>query len=133
MREATKHKLQAAIAASGVQYASVPEAPAFGASISDYLWTLIGGLAATAAMYSFDAKDVSRVVPLSRNELDALREPTARVLDKYAGKLGRYQDETALVLTVVAIGQQKYTELSRMAANRKAIEDKHVEQSIDRK
>lgn len=112
MRQATKDKFLSAIRSSGVQFQAVPETPAVGAFLSDHLWQLVAGLAMPIASKQFGAENARRVIPFSSGELEQLREPTGRVIDKYAAGLGKYQDEAALLLVLVAIGQQKFQQLS---------------------
>lgn len=119
MRAGTREKLQQAIKSSGIEFTAVPESPAFGAAVSDHLWQFLGGVGVALALRAgHDKRDVMRYVPMNRAELDALRDPTGRVIDKYAGKLGKYQEESQLALTLLAVVQYKYMALENAREER---------------
>lgn len=119
MREKTGQKLRAAIEAT-------PElTPGFGqihldsSSVPDFMvnavYQLIGGIEQWAFARKY-GPEIASIMAYRPQDIAVLSEPTKAVLAKYLPKLGKYQEETALVMALASIHIGKVQAMNEMLA-----------------
>lgn len=107
-------KLRAAIASTPgfgpqAEAESGPPPEVVSASMAGHLWGFVGALESLLAVrvWGISESDAERIFRYNEQEIGVLAEPTAAVLNKYAGALMRWKEELALGLAVLAVHQAK--------------------------
>jgi hypothetical protein len=72
------------------------------------LYNILGTIETMAAARWCGPEIAARYMPFTPEEIAILTDPTKRVLIKHVGTLGRWQDETALVMILVQLHFQKF-------------------------
>ena len=121
MRPRTKDQLRALLASSDTAAnlgAPVPGADANAAvdpAIVGMLYGSLGMLMVSAARAKGYTAEQANVLIFTPEEKAALQDPTAKVLSKYAGSMGKYQDEITLVVTLGMVLTGKLSNLRKAA------------------
>jgi hypothetical protein len=119
MRDTTRQKFKDALTKTAELKESAPVASspddlpdaAIGA-----IYNILGTLETMAAARWCGPEIAARYMPFSEQEIAILTDPTKRVLIKHVGTLGKWQDETALVMILVQLHFQKFAEMKTALA-----------------
>jgi len=121
MRPRTKDQLRTLLASSDTAAnlgAPVPGADAGAAvdpAIVGMLYGSLGMLMVSAARAKGYTAEQANVLIFTPEEKAALQDPTAKVLSKYAGSMGKYQDEITLCVTLGMVLTGKLSNLRKAA------------------
>lgn len=110
-RESTRAKIRR-FAEANPQVFGPPAAPApaanFDPEISAVLYRLLGTLEAEVAIWRGSDPAIAReVFSYSEQEIEALKGPTTKVLNKYAGGMTKYEDEMNLAFVLLSVHVSK--------------------------
>ena len=123
MRESTASKLKAAIQATPEVIPGYGEIKLDGSSVPDFMvnavYQLIGGVEQWAFARKY-GPEIAQVMAYRPQDIAVLSEPTKAVLAKYLPKLGKYQEETALVMALASIHIGKVQAMNEMLARKEA-------------
>lgn len=106
MRDATKTRLVAALKrSSGDLIPRLPDAPVkrWPEIAVRAIYSFLGAAEAGIAARKYPMEVATAAFTYTDKDMEALMEPTQAVLAKHAGKLDRFQEETALVLVVCQV------------------------------
>lgn len=112
MRPGTRDKLKALTGDAGS--VGAPGA-AMDPAVVGMLYGSIGSLMVGIARAKGFTAEQANVLIFTAEEKAALQEPTARVLAKYAGSMGKYQDEIMLTVTLGMVLTGKLSALRKTA------------------
>lgn len=124
MREKTTVKLKAAIEATPEIAPGFGEIHLDGANVPDFMvnavYQLIGGIEQWVFARKYGS-DIAQIMAYRPQDIAMLSEPTKAVMAKYLPKLGKYQEETALVMALASIHIGKVQAMNAMLANQEAL------------
>ena len=123
MREKTTAKLRAALEATPEIAPGYGEIHLDGAMVPDFMvnavYQLIGGIEQWVFARKY-GDEIAQVMAYRPQDIAVLSEPTKAVLAKYLPKLGKYQEETALVMALASIHIGKVQAMNSMLAQQEA-------------
>jgi len=112
MRPATRDKLKTL---TGMGATTTAPAEAIDPAVIGMLYGSIGSLMVAAARARGFTAEQSSVLIFTAEEKFALVEPTSKVLSKYTGSLGKWQDEILLAVTLGTVLTAKVSALRKPA------------------
>jgi hypothetical protein len=119
MREKTTAKLKAALEATPEIAPGYGEVHLDGAMVPDFMvnavYQLIGGIEQWAFARKYGS-DIAAIMAYRPQDIAVLSEPTKAVLAKYLPKLGKYQEESALIMALASIHISKVQAMNAMLA-----------------
>jgi hypothetical protein len=117
MREKTTAKLRAALEATPEITPGYGEIKLDGAMVPDFMvnavYQLIGGIEQWVFARKY-GPEIAGIMAYSGQDISILADPTKAVLAKYLPKLGKYQEETALVMALASIHMGKIRAMNAM-------------------
>ena len=123
MREKTTARLKAALEATPELAPGFGEIRLDGSSVPDFMvnavYQLIGGIEQWAFARKY-GPEIAQTMAYRPQDIAILSEPTKAVLAKYLPKLGKYQEETALVMALASIHIGKVQAMNDMLAAQEA-------------
>jgi hypothetical protein len=126
MREKTTAKLRAALEATPEIAPGYGEIKLDGAMVPDFMvnavYQLIGGIEQWVFARKY-GPEIAGIMAYSGQDIAILADPTKAVLAKYLPKLGKYQEETALVMALASIHMGKIRAMNAMLERRESRPD----------
>ncbi len=116
MRPATKEQFRSLLAGDpDAAPLGAPAVEAIDPAVVGMIYGSIGMLMVSAARARGFTAEQASVLIFTDDEKKALVEPTAKVLAKYTGSLGKWQDEIMLVVTLGTVLTGKVSQLRKPA------------------
>jgi len=123
MREKTTAKLKAALEATPEIAPGYGEIKLDGAMVPDFMvnavYQLIGGIEQWAFARKYGS-EIASIMAYRPQDIAILSEPTKAVLAKYLPKLGKYQEESALIMALASVHISKVQAMNAMLAQQEA-------------
>lgn len=122
MRDKTTARLRQALQATPEVMPGFGETPALsGHDVPDFMVTavfqLLGGIKVWAYSQKYPA-DIAQYAAYGPLDIAVVSDPAKAVLAKYLPKLGRFQEETALVMALASVEMGKIRAMNAMLAER---------------